>query len=184
MAHLWLPGGPEDWAVLLLAHDAYSLDANPPAPFAAPGGADGEAPRGEEAQPRAALIRAHLPTGDAWMLLTGSGHVVRVNGLPVAAGARLLNDRDRIAAFELPPMFFSTERLAELKPFAGAAQPMFCPRCRQAIESGTPAVECPGCDVWYHGSDDLPCWTYTESCAICGHRTALEAGFSWMPEAR
>jgi hypothetical protein len=80
-------------------------------------------------------------------------------------------------------VFYSTERLALVEEFPGANAPAYCPRCKQAIASGHPAVKCPGCGVYYHQSNELPCWTYTDVCALCPQSTALDAGYQWSPEA-
>ena len=78
--------------------------------------------------------------------------------------------------------YFSTETLARIEPLSEEDATGCCPRCKQGLTAGQPAVKCPGCGVWHHQSDELPCWTYAERCAICGGSTALDAGFSWTPE--
>jgi hypothetical protein len=107
----------------------------------------------------------------------------------VTAGLCVLGDRDEIRmGGEL--RYFSTETLASVEAFPGAERAVFCGRCRQKIEAGTPAVCCPGCGIWYHQdesanlaeSERLPCWTYSEKCAFCGHPTALDTVFAWTPE--
>ena len=186
MAHLWITGA-DGWAVLPLVRDAYLLDAHPPSPALAPGATE-LAPIASDRRPlqspRTVLMSAGSATRHGWILLTADSHVTRINGLPALAGIRMLADRDEIAVSGQPPMFFSTEALAQVVPFSGAVPPLFCPRCKQGIDGGMPAVRCPRCDVWHHQTDDLPCWTYAATCAICDCRTALDAGFTWVPEER
>jgi len=118
---------------------------------------------------------------DTWALLCGAKQPVRVNGLPVPLGLTVLSDRDEI---RLPRFFarFSTETQAHVEPFPESATRGFCPRCKQRIEAGTPAVCCPSCGLWHHASADLPCWSYAPTCAACVQRTAMDAGFRWTPE--
>jgi hypothetical protein len=107
---------------------------------------------------------------------------LRVNGQPLDAGIRLLRDRDELRTGAVRT-FFSTESLAVVEAFPGDQRPTFCPRCKLAIEPGTPAVRCPQCRVWHHQSDDMPCWLYAERCTLCDQPTTLDAGFHWSPEA-
>jgi hypothetical protein len=186
VAHLWLIDPPDVWTILQLDHDAYALNVHPPAPVVF--GAAGFAPLAELAEhrryPRSALVRAPMLGGPGWALLAERPGEVHVNGLPVQAGVKVVADRDEIRFAGQPSMFFSTEALAKVAPFPGAAQPLFCPRCKQAIAAGTPSVQCPHCLVWHHQSDDLPCWTYATACSCCDQPTALDAGFAWTPEDR
>jgi hypothetical protein len=183
---LWLIAPSDVWTILQLDHDAYALNVRPPAPVTFRK-ADSER-RDEMAERRAypllALVRAPNLDGPSWVLLAESPAAVRVNGLPVQAGVKVIADRDEIRVAGQPSMFISTEVLAQVTPFPGVAQPLFCPRCKQPIDRGTEAVKCPECHVWHHQSTDLPCWTYTETCALCAHRTALDASFMWTPEDR
>jgi len=129
--------------------------------------------------PVAQLLRRPTPAGDAWVLV--GMPAVRVNGSPLAAGIRVLRDRDELVVGG-SRVFFSTESLAAIEPFAGD-EAVSCPRCGLGIPPRSPAVLCPHCRVYHHQSDELPCWTYTEHCATCDQSTALEAGFRWTPEA-
>jgi len=79
-------------------------------------------------------------------------------------------------------MFFSTERLATTEAYPGSPSRAFCPRCTQVIAVGEQAVRCPGCGLWHHGTEQLPCWTYGECCAVCSQPTGVDAGFQWTPE--
>ena len=185
MAHLWLTDDSDGWAILPLLRDAYLLHARPPTPIGAcEADLDALATRdGRGPRVPAVLVRSGA-NHSSWILLTAGARSARVNGLPVSAGIRALADRDEIAINGRPPMFFSTETLAHVAPFAGSAQPLFCPRCKQQLENGVVAVRCPRCDVWHHQADDLPCWTYADTCAVCDCRTPLEASYTWVPEER
>ena len=97
-------------------------------------------------------------------------------------GIVALSDRDEIRPADGLPLFFSTETLARVEPFPASGARGFCPRCKQHIEPGTPAVRCPGCSLWYHMSDEFPCWTYAPQCSACPQETALDADFRWTPE--
>jgi len=127
-----------------------------------------------------AEIRRH-PTaeGAVWILI--GPPTVRVNGSALDAGIRVLRDRDELRTGG-SRTFFSTESLPVIVPFPDSERPTFCPRCKLVIAAGTPAVCCPQFNVWHHQSDEFPCWTYAERCALCDQPTALDGDFRWTPE--
>jgi len=172
MAHLWVQGeGGWDAQRLEVARLELACGTS--------GRAEGEQlTAGVEA---AKLIRTGEGGSPVWALIAPHNSDVRVNGRAIFAGLRALADRDEIRAGG-KLHYFSTETLASVEAFPGAERPVYCGRCRQQVEEGTPAVRCPGCGVWYNESAELPCWTYTEKCTFCGHPTALDAGFAWTPE--
>jgi hypothetical protein len=175
MAHLWVRDGEVEWAVLPLDGDAMDLGAYPPRRLRErPGSGAGESPT--------LLMQTH-GVGDAgWVLLAGPRSGVNVNGIPVLAGILALSDRDEIRVRGFGSLFFSTETLARVEPFPASDHKLFCPRCKQPIESGALAVRCPGCRVWHHQSADLPCWSYAPTCTLCPHPTEADARFRWTPE--
>jgi hypothetical protein len=135
--------------------------------------------------PRAALLRTGATSSSSaarWALLAPPRSQARVNGLPLTAGFRVLRHQDEVLLPSVARFFFSTEVLAQIQPFLGldGEGDACCPRCKQVLARGCASVLCPGCRVWYHASEALPCWTYSERCT-CGHPTALEAGFRWVP---
>jgi hypothetical protein len=105
-----------------------------------------------------------------------------INGLPLIGGLRTLSDQDEISCPAAGALFYSTERLARVEPLPALGYEVSCPRCRQPIASGSAAVRCPGCEVWHHGSEELPCWTYAPTCALCQQQTAADTGYRWTPE--
>lgn len=167
MPHLWLQND-NRWDPAPLGGSALALDD---AASLRPLGAGEAAP-----------LRFQPAGGDSWVLLATQRAGVRVNGHALVAGIRVLRDRDEIA-FDGARCFFSTERLACVEPFPGADGPVFCARCKQAIEPGSPAVRCPGCGTWCHQREDLGCWTYGPKCPLCDQPSALDAGFRWEPES-
>lgn len=155
---MWRDFGPDGWTPTLLDGDGLALGSS-------------------------AAIRGFDGVNEAaWMLFAASGARVLVNGLPVTIGIVVLSDRDEIRVSSEPPLYFSTETLAEVAPFPESGPRGFCPRCRQPIAPGSHAVRCPGCGLYHHASEDLSCWTYSAQCAGCSHDTALDAGFRWTPE--
>lgn len=173
MAHLWLQGT-DGWDAQRLNGEQFDLPAASNLPTRKPESA-------RKSKERARLIRADAGGSRFWALIAPADSDVRVNGRAVPAGLCVLADRDEIRTGEVK-YFFSTETLATVEEFPNAEKAVFCGRCRQQIEVGLPAVRCPGCGVWYHQSDNLPCWTYSEKCTFCDHLTALDAGFAWTPE--
>jgi hypothetical protein len=170
MAHLWIRTGAGQWDVLPLDAGAFDLTASPPRAVA-PGAA------------RTAVLRRAEGQGEpVWLLLAASGAGVSVNGLPAPAGIRVLADRDEIQVDGGGPLIFSTEALARSEPFPGFDRTIFCPRCKLEIERGAQSVKCPACGIWHHQTEELPCWTYASSCALCPQPTGLETGYRWTPE--
>jgi len=119
--------------------------------------------------------------GNDWVLLAAPRQRVRINGVPLGLGIRVLRDRDEIV-FGHGRSFFSSERLACVEPFPDNQGAVFCARCRTKLDPGAPAVRCPGCACWCHQRDDLGCWLYAGTCPLCDQATALDAGFRWEPE--
>lgn len=174
MAHLWIRDVEGEWAVLPLDGTAFSLMSNPPHPMNC---AEGETVSG-------VLLLKSAPKENAasWVLIAGVDMRVGVNGRRVALGMCVIKDRDEITVEGGGTYFFSTESLVSVKAFPGSDQKIFCPRCRQEIMAGTLSVRCPQCSVWYHQREELPCWTYSERCALCPQTTDLDAGYQWTPE--
>jgi hypothetical protein len=177
MAHVWSLNSSGGWGILPLAGESrLAASIGPDAGFAPPAGGPG---------PDEVRIVPSDATGGsaAWTLMSGWEASLRVNGLPLALGIRALRDRDEIS-FAGQRYFFSTEELAIVTPFPGLAQPACCPRCKQLVEVGQPAVACPHCHAWHHQSEDFSCWTYEPTCALCQvQSSALDAGYSWTPDA-
>jgi hypothetical protein len=174
MAHLWCEGA-DGWGIWRLDAAGPIASAGairpsvgaPPVPF----GGDG-----------AQIIQARVGGTHVWALVAPRGADIRVNGRRVFAGLCVLADRDEIRTRGGALRYFSTELPAAVEAFPSPDRAVFCGRCRQQLEVGAPSVCCPGCGVWYNQSADLPCWTYSEKCGFCGHLTALDAGFTWVPE--
>ena len=119
-----------------------------------------------------------------WLLLAPARSEVRVNDTPLESGIWALADRDAIRIPGLATMYYSTERLACVEPFAGPEQ-IYCARCRLAIAEGDASVTCPQCGVVHHehGAEGRNCFTYAETCALCDQPTDLEsADYQWTPE--
>lgn len=174
MAHLWTHSS-QGWTVLPLADDRFTLSAEATA--------SAESHATKEGLTDCAILRRTIDRdgGEKWLLLSAPRELW-INGQQLDVGAHVLRDRDEIRLRGAPPMYFSTELLAQVSTFPGFARPAHCPRCRQVIEVGTPAVRCPGCQMWHHQSAGCECWTYGSTCAVCDQNTALDAGYRWKPE--
>ncbi|HUW58242.1 MAG TPA: hypothetical protein VMZ92_16515 [Planctomycetota bacterium] len=183
MAHLWVEQGTgektSEWGVVSLDGPVFYLTGDAERPVAAP--RDGEKPRNSGAY----MMRHNGgPAGtETWILYAAPEPPVYVNGKRLDLGIHVLAERDeiRLASHR---MLFSSQRAARVEPFPGIGRPgpCPCPRCRQPIEIGDPAVRCPNCGTWYHQSDDLPCYTYAPRCAVCKAPTELSGEFQWTPE--
>ena len=182
MAHLWVKETLGHWAVLKLVRESLELDER----------ILRRAPWWDETlrrllmdrklDPPTSLARSGKDGSESWMVMALPRRGVRVNGVRVASFVHVLTDRDEINVPGYEPVFFSTERLAAIEACPASDRALMCPRCRQAIAPGTPAVCCPACGVWHHEHGDLTCWTYAPSCALCPRVTSLDAGYQWTPE--
>jgi hypothetical protein len=175
IAHLWLQTGSE-WEQRALAGRVFSFaDLSDP-----PAGAALRKRSGAGTDVR--IIRADTDASPVWALIASPGAGIQINGRAPIAGLCVLNDRDFIRTAEGARCYFSSGSVAAAEPFPDAERSVYCGRCRQPMGAGSPAVCCPGCGIWYHQTDDLPCWTYSDQCSYCGTKTALDAAFSWTPE--
>jgi len=170
MAHLWFrDAGDELWSAMPLNDLAVDIRFWPPVALA------GEFCLGNDS---AVILES---SAGGWALLAADRSGVRVNGLIPSGGLRVLQDRDEIRTGTKRVLYFSAETLAKVTEFSGAETTMYCGRCRQALKQGQEAVRCPQCSIWFHQTKELPCWTYSPTC-ICPQPTALDAGYSWVPE--
>lgn len=175
MAHLWIQDERGEWGVQPLEGDWVTLAADLRDRMYRPG-----EPHPDDQL--VALMRVSGTNTEVWLLMAGRLTDVRVNGDDAGAGGlRVLCDRDEIC-LRGERRYFSTETLARVSPMPAMDPAPRCPRCHQAIATGTDAVRCPHCGIWHHRSEALPCWTYADTCANCPQPTDLEAGYRWTPE--
>lgn len=176
MAHLWIKNSSGEWAALPLEADAYALGRDVPLPLHR---ADEE--RDAVDAPSVVLMRQEQHA-NSWILIARADASLAVNGRPVRCGIRAIADRDEVRVGETTAHFFTTETLAAVETLTGSDKKIFCPRCKQEVEKDTPSVRCPQCRLWHHQTQELPCWTYAETCALCPQATDLGAGFRWTPD--
>lgn len=178
MAHLCLFTHCEDgaWNPVTLEGESFGLAPRPDTGLNVTAGAESGFP--------AYLLHISRPGADVWLLTAHDECAARVNGDPVPLGARVLEHRDEVslAGSHSCRFIVSTRRPAAVGAFPGADRPVSCPRCRQPIGEGDRAVRCPDRGAWHHQSDELPCWTYCEKCALCDSNTALDGELPWTPE--
>jgi hypothetical protein len=189
MAHLWVRERSGEWVVARVSEEPFVLDRR----ILRPAGWFELSERARRERdlldlldrkieaPAASIRRADRSGQETWLLLALPWRVI-VNGVPVTSGLHVLDDRDDIRVGGLEPAFFSTERLARTESCPDSGRRLICPRCRQEVAAGTPAVCCPACGIWHHQADDLMCWTYADRCALCPQTTSLDAGYQWTPE--
>jgi len=185
MAHLWIWHEPQDnnpnWALVPLKEgiDSFVLTD------------EREAPVRSWTEPRiisreVLIVRVNQQAGESWVLLSPKKKMIRINGFPALAGIYVLQDQDEILV-DGSRFFFSTERLARVEKFPeeDRKQAVMCPRCKMEITSDHYAVQCPNphCRLWYHQDDELNCWTYSESCSMCGQPTSMKGFYRWTPHA-
>ncbi len=175
MAHMWQSDGPA-WVRRPLAGNYAVLGAQPELPI-----------RSAMALPpdRGPVLLGLYARGDSppvWVLLSAAESRVWVNGQILSCGLCVLRDRDEIMIAGRSRFYFSTEELARMEPFPASEGPVYCARCRQPIQPGTPAVRCPACGHWCEQSETKPCWTYGPTCPLCEQPTAFDSGLRWTPE--
>jgi|GEM_PF-1820550 len=187
MARLWIKDDTGEWAVLPLDSSAsfYPLSVNPPRALETAGTID-------SAACETVLVSSDAPDAagwneGAWFLLSSLRSGVLVNGLPVSAGIRLLEDGDEIRVRGSGIFYFSAERAARPETFQSdskEARSVRCPRCLREIRDGEAVVRCPRCGVLHHHlpGEGYPCWTYAGGCAVCGGSTSLADEPEWSPD--
>ena len=165
MPNLWYKSGGA-WGARKLAGSKFEISADKPNP-----------------SPAARLIQSGAEGAALWALVSPMRSGVRVNGRVVAAGLRVMADRDEIRIGD-SQFFFSAESIAEVVAFPGAVRPVFCGRCRLPLAAGSPAVCCPECAIWHHqgGKENRLCWTYAPTCSYCQTQTGLGSELKWAPE--
>lgn len=174
MSHLWIGSHCDGWS-------AHELQDAPHALFPTAQTLMRQEPSSPSTSHGALVLPCvRAAGGDTFALLARPALSLRVNGVPLQTGIRVLRDRDSIQLTDRPPIYFSSQRLPVIEPLPESDEPRFCPRCKSLIEAGTPAVRCVACGSWYHQSDEFPCYTYAESC-VCGYPTALDGDYRWTP---
>lgn len=135
-----------------------------------------------------AAVALILPWGRTAASGSGSRYLlvsrerVLINGLSPLGGLRALRHKDEISLGRMAGrVFFSNESLAQVGTYPGSGEKAHCPRCKDQINQGQPSVRCPRCSVYYHQQEGRDCYTYGETCVICGQRTALGT-YSWVPD--
>jgi len=141
----------------------------------------------EHDNPSVRLVRFGTGADSGVALLARPGVTVRVNGLPIAGGMRVLQHRDELLVARRR-YFFSAESTPVVTVFQlaeGDRRPA-CPICRGPIRDGEQIVRCPGCGRSFHqlGGEGKrkTCWTYAAHCRFCRHPTALDGATAWRPE--
>lgn len=179
MAHVWLEDEQHRWCVAPLGLEMVALSAQ---------GSVGQAvcPPGRSGSRRILLRRLITGETEEWALFSHPSAGVRVNGVQALLGMTALRDRDALFLPGLQDagrrLFFSTEKLAQVKPLPEISG-VCCPRCKQTIDAGTLAVQCPLCGVWHHQRPVKECWCYAERCGACQKQlTRLDAGYLWTPQ--
>jgi DNA-directed RNA polymerase subunit RPC12/RpoP len=175
MAHLWIQNKTRKWAVSPLSGLELTLRS-----IVADSIIQGVAADGIPEDVH--LIRAGNDNQEEWSILAAMESGVTVNGIPLLLGLQVLKDRDEIRWDQDGSAFYSSEELAAIVDFPTEDRKIFCPRCKQQIAPETPAVRCPRCGIWHHQSEQLPCYTYADKCAVCSRETNLDGGYDWIPE--
>jgi len=174
MAHIWLQNKAWEWTAHPLAGDEFSLEA-----FL--NEAPGRAPALGGAPSDIQLLKTETDNQENWAVVAGYESGLSINGIPLPLGIRILRDRDEIRWSPDGFGFFSSEELAAVVDFPHCDRKIFCPRCKQEIVPGTPAVRCPSCRIWHHQSEELPCYSYADSCATCTRKTCINGEYEWVP---
>jgi hypothetical protein len=163
MAHIWLQNEAREWAAHPLMEGECSFSSS-------------------RVPSDVHFLKTKTDNQENWIVLAGHGSDISINGIPLTLGIHVLRDRDEIRWSREGFGFYSSEKLASVVGFPQADRKIICPRCKQEIVPETPAVRCPNCGIWYHQSQEFPCYSYAPNCAICARKTNLGGEFEWIPE--
>jgi hypothetical protein len=187
MAHLWIPSQQNhegenearrsEWTIARLPGDAWAfvLTDDPRQPVRLRG-------KGRSVSVVAHMRRIGDRQNEMWVLQSPKSEEVRVNGFPLIAGIRVLEDLDEVRIQATGRIYFSNEETPRVEPFPGREEATPCPRCKGTIAKGDTSVQCPQCKTWHHEGTEMPCWSYAEKCALCDQLTRLDTEFRWTPE--
>lgn len=175
MAVLWIRSAEREWRGIPLGVEPLRLPEDL-------GPVPGERPGEESPRPAAVLAPARRLGRDDWVLIDPGEDRVRIDGLPLPGGIRVLSDREEILLDGGTRLFYSTDSIPRIEPFPEGEKVLTCPRCTNRIEAGAAAVRCPACGVWHHQTEEFPCWLYAPNCAACSGATALDGVGRWTPE--
>jgi len=122
--------------------------------------------------------------GRTWFLLAAGHAGVAVNGASVRTRIVALVDRDEIRWADGTQLFFTAAEAPIVERLDVPPTALRCPRCRSSFAPGAMVVRCPApeCGAVHHQSDELPCFSYAESCAVCPQPTAFDGEPRWTPE--
>ena len=190
MAHLFTSVNTKDfrgWVIIPIDQcDALVFTGDPDSPV--------KVRKGNRDYSRAHVIREKTENGaDMFLLLTPAEakQQVRINGDPILAGIRVLQDHDEIVIRSCEGgshrlrLYFSIEKIARIERLSEHEHTVSCARCFKNITPGDQVVRCPapGCRAVHHQSDEFNCWTYASKCAnsMCYQDTEINSEFRWVP---
>lgn len=120
--------------------------------------------------------QARLWVIDQERLLLFARRSVAVNGHS-ARPIHQLADRDEIA-IGTALWCVSFDAVPQRQTFRTNGHPLHCARCSGPLSDGDLTIRCLQCHAHYHDNEDLPCWTYSATCAHCRRPTG---GTVWQP---
>lgn len=188
MAHIFSSINTADfrgWGIIPIDQcDAVVLTGDPDSPV--------KVCKGNRDYSRAHVIKEKIKDGSEMFVLVTPAEAkqqVRINGDPILAGIRVLQDHDEIVVRsyegESYRLFFSIEKIAKIEQLSEHDHAANCARCLKKINPGDQVVKCPapGCRAVHHQSDEFNCWTYNSKCAnsMCYQDTEISSEFRWVP---
>jgi hypothetical protein len=145
MPYIWYREGSDVWTAWSLSEGTLDVGGDTPKEYSPEESCDRRNSGSAEVPSNGGAVVFRVDDdrlAETWVLVWGREREVRLNGLRLSTGIRVLADRDEIKIDSFEPVFFSGESRPRVELFPGAESEVICPRCKRTIEKNSSMVRC------------------------------------------